>query len=242
MKSINVIAEEIAYELGDQFNYTLRESIKGLIIDYRAKLLREDIDRNFLPINVYGQTIALKFKPVNILHEFGQEGNCITESNPGIEDQDKYIIYKTEKDFPSTIRTKVSHKNPVNFIGTATGKEGLVYTTLEQYYYKREQKYMKNKIFYTYMNNNLYILNNLTLSDDEGQYRDGEVCSLITTAIFEDPREAEKLCDNDVFPDDRPFPIGLDMLPVIKTMIKNHYRVTPKDGEVVNIEPDKTDV
>jgi hypothetical protein len=241
MKSINVIAEEIAYELGEQFNYTLRESIKGLLIDYRAKLLREDIDRNFLPISSYGQTIAVKFEPVNILNEFGQEGNCITKSNPGIEDQDKYIIYKSVKPFPNTIRTKTSHINPIHFLGTATGREGLIYTTLEQYYYKREQKYMKNKLFYTKMNNYLYILNNLTL-DDEGQFRTGEVCSLIATGVFEDPKEAEKLCDSDVFPDDRPFPIGLDMLPVIKTMIRNHYRIEPKDGERVNIKPDNTDV
>ena len=34
MDTLNAIAENIAYQLGDQFNMTLRESIKDTIIIY----------------------------------------------------------------------------------------------------------------------------------------------------------------------------------------------------------------
>lgn len=242
MKSINQISEEIAYELGDQFNMTLRESIKNSVVDYRAKLLRDDIDRNFVSLGLYGQTITMLFEPVNILHEFGEEANCVIDSNPGIEEQDKYTIFKSKKEIATPIRTKTTHLNPFSFVGTAVGREAAIYSTLDAYYYKREMKYFKNKIYYTYMNNHLYILNNLTI-DDDNQFRTGDICRLIITGIFADPREAESICANEyIFPDDRPFPIGNDMLVIIKEFVKKQYVVKPKDGETVNIEPDKTDI
>ena len=47
---------------------------------------------------------------------------------------------------------------------------------------------------------------------------------LIITGIFADPREAESICANEyIFPDDRPFPIGNDMLVIIKEFVKKQY-------------------
>ena len=44
MATLNSIAENIAFSLGQQFNDTLMESIKDSIIDYRALLIRQDLD------------------------------------------------------------------------------------------------------------------------------------------------------------------------------------------------------
>ena len=77
MKSINQISEEIAYELGDQFNMTLRESIKNSVVDYRAKLLRDDIDRNFVSLGLYGQTITMLFDFLIKALNLGKESFCM---------------------------------------------------------------------------------------------------------------------------------------------------------------------
>ena len=52
---LNAIAEDVAYKLGDQFNMTLKESIKHTIVYYRSKFMRDDIDRNGTNVNSYYQ-------------------------------------------------------------------------------------------------------------------------------------------------------------------------------------------
>lgn len=244
MKSLNTIAEDIAFKLGDQFNNTLKESIKLTLLDYRAKYLRDDIDRNYISLNHFTQTMTINFKKVNILEEFkGNEPNCLVSLYPSNINAEEYKILKSEKPVPSAIRTKTSYSNPYIFFGSKTGRVNFIYTTLDSYYYIREINGLKNKVYYTIINNHIYILNNLTILDDEQEINTNNLCSALLTGIFEDPREAYKICsDNNKFIDDNPFPIGLDMLASIRNLIlKGEYPLIPTDGQEVNIKKDATD-
>ena len=76
--TLNQIAEDIAYKLGDQFNHTLNESIKHTLIYYRSKFIRDDIEKNGININTYYQTIVLNLEKVNKLEDIGADIACLT--------------------------------------------------------------------------------------------------------------------------------------------------------------------
>ena len=76
--TLNQIAEDIAYKLGDQFNHTLNESIKHTLIYYRSKFIRDDIEKNGININTYYQTIVLNLEKVNKLEDVGADIACLT--------------------------------------------------------------------------------------------------------------------------------------------------------------------
>ena len=92
-------------------------------------------------------------------------------------------------------------------------------------------------IYYTIINNYLYIINNLNECDIN---RSLKICKVLIKDVFENPRDLYNACSNsDKFIDDMPFPIGLDMLLQISNgIIKGEYPLIPKDGEQINIKPD----
>ena len=52
MTTLNIIAEDITFSLGEQFNETLQESIKNSIVEQRALFIRQDIERNGISVTV----------------------------------------------------------------------------------------------------------------------------------------------------------------------------------------------
>ena len=237
MTTLNKEAENIAYKLGDQFNQTLRESIKNTLINWRAKFLRDDIDRNYLSDIHFAQTITVQFEQVNLLTEFGADFSCISAICPNVAEQDEYKILKSKKRIPLPIRTKTAHIAPYSFIGSVEGTKGFVFTTLDRFPYLVGMKYQNNTIYYTVINGYLYIINNLNLCDINATLK---LCNVMIRGVFEDPREAYKVCSvTDGFTDDAIFPIGVDMLMQLHAgIISGEYRLEPKDGKQVNIKPD----
>ena len=236
MATLNQIGEEIAYKLGDQFNTTLRNSIKEDVIDLRAKFIRDDADRNAVSNVHFSQALTLQFEVVNILDEFNANFDCLNSICPDVQYQDKYKVLKSKKPVPIPIRFKNSGRNPFMYVGRVDGSKAFVYTTLEQFPYIRTLKYSLKTIFYIIYNQHLYIINNLGECDINQTLN---LCNVLVKGIFENPRDFYNACENgDKFIDDMEFPIGRDMLVQLKDKIYSSYMQKPKDGEQVNIDSD----
>lgn len=240
MKSLNEIAENIAFKLGDQFNHTLRESIKSTILDYRAKFIRDDLDRNFASDIHFVQTLVIKFEVVNLFQEFHADMSCLSAICDDATLQDKYQILRSTELIPIPVRHKLSHRMPYTYLGRVDGSKQFSYTSLDKVSYLRELAYQRKSIFYIIYNNRLYIINNLEECDINNSL---DICMAMIRGVFEDPRQAYTSCDDKtIFPDDRPFPIGTDMLMQISNgILRGEYILKPKDGEQINIKPDDND-
>lgn len=240
MKTLNQIAENIAFKLGDQFNTTLQESIKETLIDYRAKLIRDDSDRNFTTELHFSQVGTIQFEVVNLLEEFGADFTCINIICPNVVNQNKYKILKSKKPVPSPVRTKIANRAPYSFIGSLDGSKAFVYTTIDKFPYVKTLPYTQKVVYYVVMNSYIYIINNLNQCDINETL---QICNALIKGIFEDPRELYNICElGDKFPDDMPFPIGADMLVGISNaIVKGEYPLKPKDGKEINLKPDVND-
>ena len=236
MKTLNQIAENIAYKLGDQYNTILKNSIKDTILDYRAKFIREDLDRNFLSDVHFTQVGTLQFKVVNLLKEFGADFSMISAICPDVINQDKYNILKSTKPIPLPIRRKNAGKNPYSYIGKVDGSKKFTYVALDTFVYVYNLPYTSRTIYYTIINNYLYILNNLQECDINSTL---SLCNVLIKDVFENPSDFYNACNNTGFIDDMPFPMGIDMIVNIsQAIVKGEYPLKPKDGETINIKPD----
>jgi hypothetical protein len=240
MATLNEIAENIAYKLGDQFNTTLQESIKDSVLNYRAKFIRDDLDRNFLSDIHFSQTGTIQFKLINLLTEFGADYSAITSICPDILDQDKYKILKSINPIPTPIRLKSAGNSLYNFIGSTDGRKRFILTTLDKFYYYKHLPYNTHTIYYIVLNKHLYIINNLQECDINDTLK---ILNVLIKGVFENPADFYNACiDGDNFADDIDFPIGRDMLMQISNnILKSEYPVLPKDGQTVNIKPDDND-
>lgn len=237
MQTLNTIAENIAYKLGDQFNYTLRESIKDTVLNYRAKYIRDDADRNALSDVHFSQVGTLQFEVVNILEEFNADFSCISAICEDVHLQRGYRVLKSKTPIPTPIRFKQSNRSPFMYVGRVDGSRAFTYTTLDKFPYIKHLPYSLKTIYYTIINNYIYIINNLSQCDINETLK---LCNILIKGVFEDPREFYNACENgDSFIDDLPFPIGKDMLmSLTNAILKGEYPLVPKDGEQINIKPD----
>lgn len=240
MNTLNKIAENIAFKLGDQFNITLRESIKNTVLDYRAKFIRDDADRNFISDVHLSQTMNIEFDVVNLLQEFGANFDIVNSICADTEVLQEYKVLRSKKLVPLPVRVKSGRRSPYQYLGRITGEKGFTYVDIEQYYYIRNTRYNAKTIYYTIINGRIYIINNLKECDINNSL---EIANAMIKGVFEDPREAYSICsDKTTKLDDRLFPIPSDMLMQISNgILRGEYGIKPSDGETVNIKPDITD-
>lgn len=243
MNSLNAIAENIAYQLGDQFNMTLRESIKNTLIIYRSKFLRDSDSRNFDDMALFAQDLSLDLIEVNLYEEFGT-GSLL--SNLGFISKDinvlkQFKVLRTKNKVPTPLRHRMTHRELFKFVGSFEGSEYFHYTTLPTFKYDSILPNRSNTIFYTYIKNYIYILNNLQCKDTTNSL---DLKELFVSSIFDDPRLAYSICAEAETPiDDRPFPISGDLLASIQNMVKSGEFIPgyTKDGQVINLKPDRQD-
>lgn len=231
--TLNAIAEDIAYKLGDQFNYTLRESIKHTLIYYRAKFIRDDIDRNNVLATDYFQTVVLKMSKINKLEDVRADINCITNgANCAMVINDiKYDLLKSTVTLPKSVRLKGFGKIPYKFIGSVDRLTRFQHSEPSDLELKLLLPYRNNKtIYFSIADNYLYLLNSL------------EICNVLIEGIFVDPREVYRLCDNNNFIDDNEFPIAEDLLMyIVNNIVTKEYPLQRPDGEVINLQKDDQD-
>jgi len=212
MATLNGIAENIAYALGEQFNDTLRQSIKDSIVDYRAMLIRQDLDNNPLSYTDYLQSFCIELETVN-------KSEC-----DGL--QVKESILKSKQKIPKPLRIKNNGRINFKFVGSVDRSISLTFATGYELQYLEYLAFQDNVIYYTIINGYLYVLNNLKL------------CKLLIEEVVADPRNIDDCDFPTVFPDDIDFPIPEDMLVKIKELIKRQYSTPVTDGEEVEIAKD----
>lgn len=224
--TLNSIAEDIAYKLGDQFNSTLKESIKHTLIIYRSKFMRDDIDRNGTNVNSYYQSIVLDFEKVNIFDDLDADVSCLATMCTDAKEEEKYYLLKSKKKIPAFIRLKSNAQSPFRFIGSLTRRTRFKSATPETLDLMNLLPYREQTIYYYISNNYLYLLNT------------SEICEALIEGIFDDPREAFALCKGELFKDDSEFPISNDLLYfIIDGIITRSYPLRNKeDGEQINLQ------
>lgn len=232
------IAENIAYKLGQQFNHVLKESIKHSLIVYRAKYIRDDIERNGQNINNHFlQYFKVELEEVNLLTIFGANMDCIEGLCDTSEELSEYTILRSTKKIPKPVRLKNAARDLYNFVGTIDGAKRFTYTTLDKFQYVRLLPYTSKTIYYTIIDDYLYILNNLACEDIMDTL---VICNALVMGIFEDPRVVYTFCSSEAFVDDNEFPIGADMLMSLEqAILKGEYPLIPVDGEEINLKPEK---
>lgn len=239
MTTLNQIAENIAFKLNDQFNATLKESIKDTLINYRAKLLRDDLDRNFISLGHFGQTVIVPFEVVSLLDAFQVNLDCISAICGDVELQSKYQVLKSKNKLPLPLRRK-NVRSFYSYLGRADGSKNFTYVELDAFPYIKTLPYNSRTIYYTFVDGYLYIINNLDSCDINNTL---SLCKVRIRDIFENPRDLYNPCiDGTRFVDDSIFPVSRDMLVnMSNAIVKGEYPLVPKDGQQINIKPDDND-
>ena len=230
--TLNQIAEDGAYKLGDQFNNTLRESIKHTVIYFRAKYIRDDVSRNGSPSPELYQPAILEMQEVNKLEDVGASIDCITEGGVcyNVINNIKYKILKSKKPLPKSVRLKGTGFVGYKFVGSVDRSVRFHYSEPADLKFKQALPYRKFDVIYFFIADNyLYLLNSL------------EICNVLIDGIFENPRDVYRLCEDDTFIDDKEFPLPNDMLVSIMDNIVKSYPTKAQDGQVINIQRDDKD-
>lgn len=210
MKTLNGIAENIAFALGQQFNDTLLEGIKDSIIDYRATFIRQDLERNQLSYTDYLQSFCIELEQVN-------KSEC-----PGVA-LNEWIL-KSKEPVPKPLRLKNNGRVNFKYVGSVDRTKVLTFESGHGVNYMDYLPLQGSTIYYTVRNGYLYVLNNIRL------------CKLVIEEVVADPRDIKDCNNPTMFRDDIPFPIPTDMVAKIKELIKRDYPQYIKDGKEVKIE------
>jgi len=234
------IAEDVAYKLGDQFNHTLKESIKDTLIIYRSKFIRDDVDRNgVISYNHFIQYFKTPMEEVNLLEVLGGEGNYILNAFSGEGNLDEYTVSISTQRIPKPVRLKNFSKDLYSYVGTISGMKRFVFVTIDTFPYVSSVKQNKKNIYYTIWDDRILILNNLLCDDNLSTL---DIKELLIQGIFDNPRDVWTFCNSDRFIDDNEFPISNDMLLNMKQgIITGEYRLAPKEGQDVHLKPDIND-
>ena len=226
--TLNQIAEDIAYKLGDQFNHTLKESIKHTLIIYRSKFIRDDISKNGINANTYYQSVVLEFEKVNKLSDVGADVSCLASICSYAKEDKKFIILKSKKQIPAFIKLKSAGNSPFKFLGSVDRLKRFKYATPDTLEYITYLPYQKNEIYYYISDNYVYLLNST------------EICNTLIEGIFDNPREAYPLCEGNNFKDDNEFPISNDLLfYIVNNIVTREYPLINKDdGDEINLQSD----
>lgn len=183
--SLNKIAENIAFSLGDQFNMTLREAIKHTVGIYRETLIRQEDFNSGLNYNDFSQNITLPLKIWE--HPICGRGKI------------------TVNEIPDSIRFKNRGRVNYLYVGNTSFGHAYTQTTFAEYPFVKQLRYNIDVIYYVVENNKIIILNNF------------KACELGIIGVFAKPQNAAEFCDNvDKVTDDLPYPIGGDLLNIIK--------------------------
>lgn len=243
MQTLNAIAENIAYQLGDQFNSTLKASIKDTLIVYRSKFLRDSDIKNFDDMALFAQNLSVPLIKVDLYEELGigVAKQAISFISTNIPKEQTYMVLRTKEKVPVPYRNHLMHREPFRFIGSFEGSTIFQYTTLATLRYDAILPNRQNTIFYIYINGYIYIINNLRCKDITNSL---DLKELFISSIFDDPRLAYKVCDDPTtFIDDRPFPISGDLLASVYNMVKKGEFIPgyTRDGQLINLKPDRQD-
>jgi len=171
-----------------------KRQIEEWIHEYRAKLLKQDLDKGKMPNPDYIQTIqALELEEVD-------------ESEGSISSDIK--TFRTKITIPTTL--DLNFKSGILYVGTVNGRE-IQFSPEQRARWQQYKKYTKNDAIAYLKGGYIYVHN------------DKELRYITVRGIFEIPPEVSHLSNtNEVQTDvtgDSKYPIPIDKLPTLKEMI-----------------------
>lgn len=214
--SLNKVAESVAHTLGLPYDIFLQEKIKFSAIQYRALLIRRDLERNFITRNFLQSLSCLELICVD-------SAECCN-----VNTYEK--ILRTKEQIPVPLRTKdYDSFHSVSTIDIQKRKS-FIETTFENLKYRRELKFTSTEPCYVYHNNYVYIFDKPT---PNFKYIDID-------SVFEDPRQVGNLSDcngKNCYSDDDIFPMGADQYPALEAYLLETYGKSQRkvDNEEVTI-------
>lgn len=212
---------EIAYNLlnnmrggrSSHSDHLSLEQVKFMIKYYRSLFIRRDLERNYNRWRAFEQDLGLV--PVSIVDS--AEHDTITSGR---------LLMRTDDKIPTPIRLKrgeaISHIGDVDRVG----KPIPLIDTVRSYY-QRFNKYTSEDSFAFYRDGYVYIENDVTLNN------------INIRGVFEDPEKVHAFTidnDLDLYDENSPFPISMDMLQQITQGLMNGELSavvqTPNDEEL----------
>lgn len=136
--TLNSIAEDLAFSLGDQFNFTLREAIKNTVCEYRAKLLREEDYNHTLNRNDFTQTIVLSLE--DYIDDLGNKHKITKDS------------------IPNSIRFKSRGRVHYNYVGGELLNQPFNQTDFTEYEFIKSMTYQMVNGYYVIKENKIIVL------------------------------------------------------------------------------------
>lgn len=172
-----------------------RRQVEAWIHQYRAKLIKQDLDKGKKPNPDYIQVIqALELEEVD-----EAEGSTL--------DTD-YQTFRTKIQLPNSV--DLNFKPGLMYVGTTTGQE-IQFAPESRARWQQYKKYTLNDPIAYLKNNYIYVTN------------DKEIRYITVRGIFEVPPEVSHLNNpNEVITDvtaSSPYPIPINMIPTLKEMI-----------------------
>jgi len=190
-----------------------KRQLEAWVHEYRALLLKQDIDKGKYPNPDYIQVIShIKLEKIDLAGDATSTDSLLT---------DEYI-YRTSLTIPKTI--DLNYKSGFMFIGSPTGDEIQLVPEGRQTW-QQYRKYTSTQPICFLKDNRIYVRNNEPL-----EY-------LTIRGIFEVPSEVGRFVnaktDQPYFNEDSKYPIPINMIPVLKEMILTNElkieSVTPSD-------------
>jgi len=196
MTTLNKLSYLIADNLNRSNDYVLIEEIKDLIVGWRAKLIRQDIQKN---------GISSQFNQREILPLITVD---VTDSNVLVIDE---TVKRTRDIVPAGIRTNLLA--PYFYVGQADWQRAFGYVNLGQVPFIHNRKFTPCNVYYSYVNGYIYVHGNK------------DIDYIGISSAFENPEEFANLNDACccTITGDNNFYLSMDMQDTIVTAIVQYY-------------------
>lgn len=143
--NIDEIKDGLAGRFNKELDHVFKEQLKTYIIIERAEEYRRYIDKyGTIPSSIIAQLNCVPTKTVDAAECCSLEIEC--------------NVIRTINTVPSTIRTRGS-SSTFTFVGSVDGKKSFSYISPEELPFLLADRFLKNKPFYSYINNYIYIFN-----------------------------------------------------------------------------------
>lgn len=205
MTTLNKIAYDIAHSQGRENDLSYIERLRFRIHQYRATIIRRDLDRNRFTPHQFLQNIGC------VEMEFVDASSCCNVT-VGCK------VFRSKLQLPNPVRFK--DRTPFYFVGTIDGKKGYSPISSAELNFFEHSKYNSNVPRYYFEDGYLYLLN------DSPKI-------IQVKGVFEYPHElaAYNNCDGSpCYSDDDPYPITIDLSRNIAEAILNFDITREKPG------------
>lgn len=212
--SLAKIMASVSHTLGSPYDDYLKQKIKFLAINFRAKLFRQDAAKNSLSKAYLVSLNCIPLQCVDI-------GECCG-GDKAFEN-----TLRTIDKIPKPLRTKDNES--FYYVGQINKMSAFTETTFPDYKNTQYLRFTGKHTRYVYLDDYIYILNPPTKDFD----------TITVIDLFEDVTQALQLknCDgNYCYTDDDPFPIGGDMYEALETyLLTTLGNSKPNDNKEIKV-------